>query len=406
MKEHHWDETVWDITQAGYLIGINPKHYTPKAANQIVSNHSSPCIQLEDRRISSKVYAIKYKCKNTKEVHCKLKDAFGGTTQFLMAKLHYTHPNSFVNALKMQNQIMHDMYVLPLLNITPDELFYLQPILKQIPSVIAIVPTQTTPQNGRYNILIYSEKFKAMKATITQHFPAWYGTVPADAKQNPDFFKYFGPPGIKPATENDKASSGAVSFLTTSAASFASFDMSTTADVFETFTPATGTYSWSKVVQKTPPVPSEVTTKPNSVATPTTASLATSAFTPNPTSDIQALREEYEEKQKSLREEYEEKQKSTTSEIAKLKNMLQQVINTLHTLGVKGAVPSNPSTNPQSESETTAFGETENMEICTDDTAQMVTPKRDGTISPSSKAPAGRHKRPDNKPSPQKQDFH
>jgi hypothetical protein len=38
MKEHNWDETVWDITQAGYLIGINPKHYTSETANQIVSN--------------------------------------------------------------------------------------------------------------------------------------------------------------------------------------------------------------------------------------------------------------------------------------------------------------------------------------------------------------------------------
>jgi hypothetical protein len=38
MKEHHWNESVWDVTQAGYLIGINPKHYTPDTANQVVSN--------------------------------------------------------------------------------------------------------------------------------------------------------------------------------------------------------------------------------------------------------------------------------------------------------------------------------------------------------------------------------
>jgi hypothetical protein len=232
-----------------------------------------------------------------------------------------------------------------------------------------------------------------------------YETVPVDAKQKPDSLQFLGPPGIKQDTEQDDESSGAISFLTTSAASFASFDMSTTVDAFETFTPVTGTYSWSEVVQQNPPpVPSEVTTKPNSATTPTTASLATSAFTPNHTSEIQALREEYEEKQKSLREEYEEKQKSTTSEIALLKNMVQQVINTLNSLGVQGAVSSNPLTNPQSESETTSTGETDNMEICTDDSPQMVTPKCDGTVSPSSDAP-GWHKRPDHKPSPRKQDF-
>jgi hypothetical protein len=88
--------------------------------------HSSPRIQLEDRRISSRVYAIEYERKNAKEVIRKLTDAFGGTTQF---KLRYTHSNSFANALKMQNQIMHNMYVLSLIHITLAELFYLQPIL-------------------------------------------------------------------------------------------------------------------------------------------------------------------------------------------------------------------------------------------------------------------------------------
>jgi hypothetical protein len=323
-----------------------------------------------------------------------------------MAKLRYTHPKSFANALKMQNQIMNDTYVLPLLNITPDELFYLQPTLEQIPGVIAVVPTRTTAQIGRYNILISSGKFKTTKATITKQFPAMYDTVPVDAKQKPDSPQFLGPPGIKQDTEQDDESSGAISFLTTSAASFASFDMSTTVDAFETFTPVTGTYSWSEVVQqKPPPVPTEVTTKPNSAATPTTASLATSAFTPNHTSDIQALREEYEEKQKSLRDEYEEKQRSTTNEIAELKNMLQQVIQTLHSLGVQGAVTSIPSTDPLSESDTQLTGDTESMEICIDETAQMVTPKRDGTASPSGDIPSRLTKRPDHKPSPRKKDF-
>jgi hypothetical protein len=145
-------------------------------------------------------------------------------------------------------------------------------------------------------------------------------------------------------------------------------------------------------------------TKPNSATTPTTASLATSAFTPNRTSDIQA-QEEYKEKQKSLCEEYKEKQKSTTNEIAKLKNMLQQVMTTLHSLGVQGAVSNNPSTDPQSESEAQSTGKMENMDICIDKSAQMVTPKRDGTIVSLSGDAPGRHKHLDHKPSPRKKDF-
>jgi hypothetical protein len=103
-------------------------------------------------------------------------------------------------------------------------------------------------------------------------------------------------------------------------------------------------------------------TKPNCAVTPTTASLATTlAFTPNPTSEIQ-----------SLQEEYVAKLHSTTTEIAELKSMLQHVINTLHALRVQGAP--NPSTDSQLESDSTSTREVENMDICTEDTAQMVTP--------------------------------
>jgi hypothetical protein len=38
MKEHSWDKTMWDITQASYLSGIDPKHYSPEATNTLVSD--------------------------------------------------------------------------------------------------------------------------------------------------------------------------------------------------------------------------------------------------------------------------------------------------------------------------------------------------------------------------------
>jgi hypothetical protein len=136
-----------------------------------------------------------------------------------------------------------------MINISPNELFYLQPILEQISGVIAVASTRKTLTLGRYNILIPAGQFKAVKGNIIQHFPEYYNNISADAKQNPDALMFLGPPGIKVDTDNEDESSGAMSFLTTSAASFASLDMSTTADAFEIFTPATGTYSWSDIAQ-------------------------------------------------------------------------------------------------------------------------------------------------------------
>jgi hypothetical protein len=189
-----------------------------------------------------------------------------------------------------------------------------------------------------------------------------------------------GPPGIKVAADNTDKSSGAISFLTTSAASFASFDMLTTKDAFETFTPATQTYSWSKgAQQKAPPIPSEVTT-PIPPATATTASHAVSAMTLNPPCDLQ-----------SLRNEYEAKLSSNAAEIAELKIMLRQVLHTLQHIGVQQEL-SNAESTDQIEPMTT--DNTDHMDVSHTIVEENTTPKRSGTESPTYKE-SRRTKHPD-----------
>jgi hypothetical protein len=219
-----------------------------------------------------------------------------------------------------------------------------------------------------------------------------YNQVADDARQNPDALRFMGPPGIKVAADNTDKSSGAISFLTTSAASFASFDMSTTEDAFETFTPATRTYSWSEVAQQqAPPIPSEVTT-PIPPATATTASHAVSAMTSNPPCDIQ-----------SLRNEYEAKLSSNAAEIAELKIMLQQVLHTLQHIGVQQESSNAGSVD---QTEPTTHANTDNMEVSHTIVEETTTPKRSGTESPTYEE-SSRTKRPDHKSSPAKQlDFH
>jgi hypothetical protein len=55
---------------------------------------------------------------------------------------------------------MKDTFILPLVDVTPDEMFYLQPLLEQLPGVTTIVTTRMTPTSGRYNILSLLENSK------------------------------------------------------------------------------------------------------------------------------------------------------------------------------------------------------------------------------------------------------
>lgn len=310
---------------------------------------------------------------------------------FLMARLRFTHPKSFANALKMQNKTMTETYAIPLINTSPDEIFYLQPLLETTAGVIAVLPTRRTTKTGRYNILVKSKDFKQVRANIIQKFPTYYKQVSTDAQQNPDNYQFLGPPGIPSYTNNEDASSGAQSFLSTSAASFASFgDMSDTSDVYEPFTPATNTYSWSDVVKRSPSsqIPAVVST-PISSATVTTASNATSVLTPSEAQTSTA------NEIQNLRAEYELKLHSNTKEIGELKAMLNQVLFTLQNLGVQG-VPNQQSPPPPTD-----------LETCLEE-PQSPQPspqlKRTGSTSPPSQPDdTSRHKRRDHKPSPAKQ---
>jgi hypothetical protein len=402
MKTHSWDETVWDVAQAGYLIGIDPKYYTPEAATTIVADmmaqkghskcpplrmiYSSPRIFLNDRNISSKAYAIEFERKHIKEVLRSIKDAFAGTTKFLMARLRYSHPQSFASALKLQNKYMNETYSIPLLNTSPDEFFYLQPLLENTPNVIAVVPTRKSLKTGRYHILTHVKMFKQVRDVLITEFASYYNKVAADAKQNPEALLFLGPPSIQTSFDNTDSSSGDMSFLSTSAASFASFcDLSDTEDAYKTFTPTTNTYSWSDVAKHGTPqlIPSVVST-PN--ATATSASHATSVLTPSdiptPTNAIQ-----------SLREEYDQKLQSNATQIAALTLMLTQVLSTLQNLGVQGVSNSIPNTPPLPHAPDVTSTDTEQN-------GQQL--KRTGYESPPNQEATIRHKRPDTKTTPDK----
>ena len=102
-------------------------------------------------------YAIEYERKDANKVLRALKDTFKGTNQLLLTKLRYTHPNSFANAVKLQNKVMNETYVIPLNNVSTDEIFYLQPMLQQVNGIKDVVPTRKTQMEGRYNILLQQE---------------------------------------------------------------------------------------------------------------------------------------------------------------------------------------------------------------------------------------------------------
>jgi hypothetical protein len=89
---------------------------------------------------------------------------------------------------------MKDTLYLPLINVSPNKIFYLQPEIEHIPRVITSVSIRMTPTSGRYNILISAGQFKQVKGIIVEKFTNIYNQVPIDAQQNPDAIMFMGSP--------------------------------------------------------------------------------------------------------------------------------------------------------------------------------------------------------------------
>jgi hypothetical protein len=128
--------------------------------------YASPHTKQGNTEVRSKAYAVEFARKDATVVLRMLKDTFSGSKSFLMAKLRYTHPQSYSNALKLQNQHLAVTYILPLINMGKEALYYIEDRIKAIQGVTDVIPTRRTDTSGRYNILIKKQLFKQVKAQL------------------------------------------------------------------------------------------------------------------------------------------------------------------------------------------------------------------------------------------------
>lgn len=303
LRSHAWEETVWDTVQAGYCINLNPQHYNPAAAIAVITKEvlaKNPKAKLPPVRLiyasprsnhnhRTKAYAIEFARTDAAVALRILKDTYAGTNRLLLAKMRYTNPVAFSNAIKMQNQHLGSAYVLPMTNVSEASLFYIRSHIMSVKGVIDIVSTSRTHIHGRYNILVKKESFKPVKAWLMEHFTAIYQQyVPSDAHSN----EFAGEPNIG-TRGSDEESDGDQSFLSMSAASFASVDTASFPDTFEVHTASNATYSWSDITSgnNTP-----ATSIPTAVTT-TQVSELTSTPSNSDNSELENLKQQFQQLQ-------------------------------------------------------------------------------------------------------------
>jgi hypothetical protein len=97
MTEHRWPETIWNTTQLGFVIGLDPQFFDPEQAIAKViqdlwnntsrhpkipkfrMSYTTPSINTNDRQLRTKAYAIETEKSNRMEMLRFVKQAYKDT---------------------------------------------------------------------------------------------------------------------------------------------------------------------------------------------------------------------------------------------------------------------------------------------------------------------------------------
>ena len=233
--EHRWSEDIFDISQQGFMLGIDPQFYSPTQAHVRISaalknalqgaNASAkipkfavafctPQVNFNSTSVKTKAYAIETEKSKAIEMQRLLKEACKKTNDFVPFHLRSKHPEAFSRFIQQHTKILSNNHTIVLNYIGNQAILYLEDRIRAIPGVIDIVSCQSVESDGKFRVQVKKEDFYRVRSAIAKNLPQWFEEhVPEDAKREMRKFPYA--PEVAPLM-SDGYSSGSDGYMTAS----------------------------------------------------------------------------------------------------------------------------------------------------------------------------------------------
>jgi hypothetical protein len=142
LTEHRWSEDVWDTTQVGFLLGLNPQYYDVNQAHEKVMQDLkrtlpprtkipkfhmafiTPQIKIKNTLWKTKAYAFETEKKNSEEFLTLLKQAYRDNQVFIQFRMKSKHPEAYFRVILQQTKILASHHVIILQNIGTDAMYW------------------------------------------------------------------------------------------------------------------------------------------------------------------------------------------------------------------------------------------------------------------------------------------
>ena len=238
LTEHRWTEDVWNTTQIGFIIGLDPAFlYSPAQAHEKMSKAISakapgqmipkfamafctPNAKISNTEARTKAYAIEVEKDNGSTMINLMKHVCKDMHEFVPFQMKTRHKEAFVRIICQQTHLLSQLRTIIIKYVGSHAMFYLHDHIAAIPGVRDIMPHSANDTDGKYRIQVKQEDFIAIRANLAINLPDWYEQhVPADAQQ-PN--KYPGIPCVAPIP-SDGYSSGEDSYHAGSVSSAMSY---------------------------------------------------------------------------------------------------------------------------------------------------------------------------------------
>ena len=242
LTEHRWPEDVWDISQQGFMLGIDPQFYSPTQAHERISHalkkaltvtapsmripkfavaFCTPQVNLNSTTVKTKAYAIETEKSKAVEMQRVLKEACKKTNDFVPFHLRAKHPEAFSRYIQQHTKILSQNHTIVLNYIGNQSILYLEENIRAVPGVIDLVPSQSVELDGKFRVQVRKDDFYKVRSDLAKRVPKWYEElVPDDAKQ--EMRKFPSPPEVAPLA-SDGYSSSSDGYMTASIATAMSY---------------------------------------------------------------------------------------------------------------------------------------------------------------------------------------
>ena len=191
LTEHRWTEDIWDVTQLGFILGMNPQVHDPiQAKAELVNelrkrlpNHtkipkfavvfSSPKVQRRNSWLKTKAYSIEVERQNSLEMQKLLKIAYKDSHEFVPFQMKTKYPDAYANRLLQQTKLISETKIIYLNNIGSEAMFYLTELIKAVQGVQTLVPAKTVNEDGAYRVSCHLDNYHSVRSTLLTNLERW-----------------------------------------------------------------------------------------------------------------------------------------------------------------------------------------------------------------------------------------